>query len=500
MMNSARFWGFLIVLGAVVADSQVTAQSLSEIRARSRAIEEEVAEIREREFKRSINVEIQNETGLRAYLERQATLQRGSTLSFEDLDRYVRKLGLYRGEVVLDRSFFLDATGAGIAAYYDPDVDTFYLLTEDIPADALGNLLAHELCHGLQDQYFDLNEFFLDQVTTLNSDELLARQAVLEGEATYVALIWLLKNLRGRTPSLGVLQATIGSQLRLNVETLRTLMKDNASAQGDFRAAARVDSIPAFMILQPNKVYNFGMNLVHHFRKRGWEQVDRLFTDPPVSTEQILHPTKWSVGEEPDRLAWPAFENEDIFDGWELMHADTIGELMWRIIFSEFDMEIAGELAAEGWNGDRFAMFRSRDGQALLYLLYTTWDSDDDADEFEDWYGELLALKYPSDGTPYTVSRHGRDVLVLESDRDVDTDAILAFMRTVRTWELKAIGAVDFDGSGMVDFNDFLLFASNFGKDELASDYDPVYDLNQDGQINFPDFLEFVRHFGRSTS
>ena len=91
-------------------------------------------------------------------------------------------------------------------------------------------------------------------------------------------------------------------------------------------------------------------------------------------------------------------------------------------------------------------------------------------------------------------------MLVLESDRDVDTDGILAFMRTVRTWDLEAIGAVDFDGSGLVDFNDFLLFARNFGKDELASDYDPVYDLNQDGQVNFPDFLEFVRHFGRSAS
>lgn len=499
-MKSTTFSVLLVVLGAVVVDSQVRAQSLSEIRARSRAIEEEVAEIREREFKRPVNVELQNETDFRAYLERQAALQSNSPLSFEALDRYVRKLGLYRGEVVLDRSFLLDATGAGIAAYYDPDVETFYLLTEDIPADALGSLLAHELCHGLQDQYFDLNEFFLHKVTTLNSDELLARQAVLEGEATYVALIWLLKNLRGRTPSQGVVQATIGSQLRLNAETLRTLMKDAALSQGDLRGAAKVDSIPAFMILQPNKVYNFGMNLVHHIRKQGWEHVDRLFTDPPVSTEQILHPTKWTAGEIPDRLAWPAFENEDVFDGWELMHEDTIGELTWRIIFSEFDMEIAGELAAEGWNGDRFAMFRSLDGQALLYLLYTSWDTDDDADEFEDWYGELLALKYPSDDTRYTMSRHGRDVLVLESDRDVDTDAILAFMRTVRTWELGAIRAVDFDGSGSVDFNDFLLFARNFGKDELASDYDPVYDLNQDGQVNFPDFLEFVRHFGRSTS
>ena len=507
-MKSATHWGFFIVLGVLVADSSVSAQNLTAIRSRARALEEQVAEIRGREFKQAVEMELNGRPGFGAYLERRAELPR-SVLHLEDLDRCVRKLGLYRGEVVLERSYLQGVTAIGVAAYYDFDADTLFLLSDDVAVEHWEGRLAIELYHGLQDQYFDLNEFFLDKAAPLNADELLARRAVVEGEASYIGqILWEVK-WNGRIPSLGKLQATIRFDLGRNVEDIRKGMAHGPATESESVAAARaarMDSIPGFALLQRVQVPGFGMNLVNHIRKQhqnwkqGWEHVDRLFTDPPVSTEQVLHPEKWLAGETADPLAWPPFEQENLFDEWELMHEDTIGELTWRIIFAEYGMEVAGERAAEGWNGDRFAMFRSRDGQALLYLLYTSWDSNGDAVEFEDRYRELLAIKYPSDDTRYTLLRDRRDVLVLESDRDVDTDRILAFMRTVRTWDLEAIGAVDFDGSGLVDFNDFLLFARNFGKDELASDYDPVYDLNQDGQVNFPDFLEFVMHFGKSTS
>ena len=94
----------------------------------------------------------------------------------------------------------------------------------------------------------------------------------------------------------------------------------------------------------------------------------------------------------------------------------------------------------------------------------------------------------------------GRDVLILESDDFVDSEAMLAFMGRMRTWEREAIARVDFDASGQVDFGDFLLFARNFGNVEGAVDFDSTFDLNQDGQVNFPDFLAFARHFGKSVS
>ncbi|MCY3683912.1 MAG: hypothetical protein OXH16_21130 [Gemmatimonadetes bacterium] len=115
-------------------------------------------------------------------------------------------------------------------------------------------------------------------------------------------------------------------------------------------------------------------------------------------------------------------------------------------------------------------------------------------------YDELLALKYPSGDITYKISKQGRDVLILESDLNIDTDAILVFMGTTRTWEQAVIRSVDFNENGQIDFEDFLLFVQNFGKDQTTIGFNPIFDLNQDGQINFSDFLTFAQYFGKSTS
>ena len=54
------------------------------------------------------------------------------------------------------------------------------------------------------------------------------------------------------------------------------------------------------------------------------------------------------------------------------------------------------------------------------------------------------------------------------------------------------VGSVaDFNGDCVVDFSDFLAFASAFGKIES----DVRFDLNGNGSVDFPDFLIFVSAF-----
>ena len=54
----------------------------------------------------------------------------------------------------------------------------------------------------------------------------------------------------------------------------------------------------------------------------------------------------------------------------------------------------------------------------------------------------------------------------------------------------------DFDGSGVVDFADFVLFAGTFGYREGDDGYESGYDLDGDGQITFADFVTLARRFG----
>ncbi len=50
----------------------------------------------------------------------------------------------------------------------------------------------------------------------------------------------------------------------------------------------------------------------------------------------------------------------------------------------------------------------------------------------------------------------------------------------------------DFDGNGVVEFTDFLLFVSAFGSSQAQ------YDINGNGAVDFPDFLLLVSVFGKS--
>ena len=77
---------------------------------------------------------------------------------------------------------------------------------------------------------------------------------------------------------------------------------------------------------------------------------------------------------------------------------------------------------------------------------------------------------------------------------DVKTDALVAgpISTGLPPASIAFVGSVaDFNGDCVVDFSDFLSFASAFGKIES----DIKFDLNGNGSVDFPDFLIFVSEF-----
>jgi len=53
----------------------------------------------------------------------------------------------------------------------------------------------------------------------------------------------------------------------------------------------------------------------------------------------------------------------------------------------------------------------------------------------------------------------------------------------------------DFNGDGVVNFSDFIIFASGFGRRQPDLEYNALLDLNGDGEIGFSDFLLFASAF-----
>ena len=85
-----------------------------------------------------------------------------------------------------------------------------------------------------------------------------------------------------------------------------------------------------------------------------------------------------------------------------------------------------------------------------------------------------------------------------EADRDSITAATpLTFNPSTDAPAVTAADA-DFNGNGVVDIPDFLLFVDVFGSSRGDGKYEAKYDFDGNGVIGIPDFLTFVDNFGKT--
>jgi len=434
-MSKSKFPIILIIGCIYLHPINLFAQN---IQSKIDSIQVEIEKIRGAKFKHPVKVANQSLADFGEYLDRMLEKQFSDNLD-KNYGKVVRKLGLYRGPEIKDfKSLAKTVMQSQAAAYYDPATNTFYVVMQELPELALGSVYAHEIYHGFQDQHHNLDDYLLSPVQEkLNDDEVLARQAVVEGEATYLMTLWTLKTQFGSVPAPGMLDMAIKMQAKLDVKTMLQMLKSSVVPQahsGDIEKAIKaMDHIPPFMIETMVGAYLKGMGFVFEIQKQGWEKVDELYKNPPVSTEQILHPEKWLAKEFPVKFEWPSFE-QSLFSEWKLLESNTIGEIQWRIIFSEHRMGETGLTAAEGWNGDSFAVLEHKNGDLLL-LIYSSWDSQTEAQEFRNAYEKLLKVKYPEGNETIKIQSNTNEVLIIEGSSKNNIRSLLEFMKRVKKIE-----------------------------------------------------------------
>jgi hypothetical protein len=262
-------------------------------------------------------------------------------------------LGLLPADTKL-ADVFLELLQSQVAGLYDPTSESLYVLSK---AGGVGPIekffYSHEYDHALQDQHFDLETF--QKGLEDRSDELLARQALVEGDAYTTMTYWLQANA---TPD----------------EISQVL-----SSANDPEALQALRNIPP--IIQTQIIFSATQGtlwVVGQQRAGGWEAIDLAFGDPPASTEQILHPDKWTSREAPIAVELPADLAKKMGSGWTLDHEDTFGEQQMGIWLGG----VSQAAAAQGWGGDRIALLKGpNEGWAIAW--HTVWDTDNDATEFE---------------------------------------------------------------------------------------------------------------------
>ncbi len=271
------------------------------------------------------------------------------------------------------RQAVIDYGTTQIIGFYDTQTHRLVFQGGTSPTPYQRFTLAHELTHALQDQNFDLSR--LDKLTAACQDERAeALLSLAEGDAVETQIRWARQDL-----SSGEIK----------------LLQDEASAFPPPPA-----STPPFvqqLFLFP---YGNGQAFVEALLDRGGEgAVNNAFRNPPVSTEQILHPDKYP-SDVPQTVEIPDLSDR-LGRGWNLLDQEDVGE-GWLLRLLELRLsEGDSEDAAAGWDGGLLRAW-SR-GSETAVLIQTAWDTNRDASEFaeamRDWIGSQAARVQQSGAT-----------------------------------------------------------------------------------------------------
>jgi hypothetical protein len=266
----------------------------------------------------------------------------------QGLETAYRLFGLLPDTLQL-RPLLLDLYTEQVAGFYDPDSAMLFGV-EGADRTQLRLVLAHEMIHALQGQHLPLDSI-LD--ARENNDRLAAAQAILEGQATLASLEVL-------APGQDV------SENPQFWELYRDQVRRQQSSMPVFRRAP--------LVLRESLIFPYlqGAEFMHWWVT---ERRDSLPYGPrmPVSTEQILHPTRYARGDLPVELSFAADSG--------VVYEDVLGENEIRVILATLaGSDEVQTVVPIGWGGDRFRLYATPEGEALVW--YAVWDDERSGDRF----------------------------------------------------------------------------------------------------------------------
>lgn len=272
-------------------------------------------------------------------------------------------LGL--GEKDLDlEALFIELQTEQILGFYDPEEDTFYIISEKATLPPVDQITyAHEFNHNLQDQEVDLNAAL--KANEFDSDRSMAFRSLVEGDATELMANWTQEKLVAR----------------LSPAELTQLLDDLNSQGGGSDILDRVPRIMREGLMFP---YNEGQKFVLALKKQGgWEAVTKALSDPPTSSEQILHPEKYLAAQRDEPNLPDRFDLTSALGlNWTTATTSTLGEFDLRILLEDTKAQGDTDNAAAGIGGIRYALYEQSESKTPLLQMTTRWDTPTDGDEF----------------------------------------------------------------------------------------------------------------------
>ncbi|MCE9581275.1 MAG: hypothetical protein K8T20_02035 [Planctomycetes bacterium] len=327
------------------------------------------------------------------------------------------------------RQEYLDLMLEQIAGFYHPKKKILCLI-EGKSGKGMEEetVIIHELNHALQDQYYDLTR--LQDLVAKNDDMGAAFKCLVEGEATMVMFDH-------------VLQAQGGAGMTSDqVPGIEGIIENQMKASGGMAGQEKLGKAPLMIREGLISSYIDGFKFCVAIKRHGgWDELNKVWADIPVSTEQALHPDRYIERDMPQTVTIP--EKLDGLDGWEAVETNVMGEFGMRMVFQTLKPKSpeSGIKAAEGWDGDTYRLYRKGEGRLLVWA--TVWDTEVDAREFATAYVKAIRKKHEglgdakADGNVFShesadgwviVSRDGRKVFTVEGGSEDEANAALKGM------------------------------------------------------------------------
>src|SRR5260221_14644995 len=129
----------------------------------------------------------------------------------------------------------------------------------------------------------------------------------------------------------------------------------------------------------------------------GWAALPGIFSKPPVSTQQIMHPALYTSGKVPAPISLPSMEKA-LGAGWVKLEENTMGEFGWKEVLKQFLGEPRAKPLSSAWDGDRYAVYEQKPTKRLLLITRERLATQEQAQRFFGQYSEALEKKHEHRG------------------------------------------------------------------------------------------------------
>ncbi len=321
--------------------------------------------------KRQVPAEFISKEGLRDFLEQRIREEvKPKGIRIEELA--LKMFGLVPDNFDL-KTTTIDLLSEQAAAFYDPRKRRLSIIETSGQSDMEKRAaLIHELAHALADQHFRLEKYIRKEK---NDDAATARQAVVEGQATW--LMWAYMNREGGG------EAGVRGSAMAAMEA----MADTSSAQYPALAEAPL-YIRESLMFPYTKGLGFQDGVFQHDGKDGFSEV---FERAPSTTREILHPAEYLADRQFPIPKPPKVPGQR---SYRTLADGSLGELDQYVLLRQYGGEPDAKRVSSKWRGGVFRLMETKHGGRPALAFTSVWDSPESANDYFHAYQAVLKGKW----------------------------------------------------------------------------------------------------------